>query len=150
MYIKAIDNVILEPRYSLRKLKQDNPNTSFPDKPDASQLAEWDVYRVVRTEQPVYDSLTSKIVPATAPTLVNGVWTLGWVVIDKTVGDRAEEASAARTQRNELLRDCDWTQLADSPLDRTTKAAWVAYRAELRAIPKQASFPDIIDWPTTL
>jgi len=148
MYIKAIDNVILEPRYSLRKLKQDNPNTSFPDKPDASQLAEWDVYRVVRTEQPVYDSLTSKIVPATAPTLVNGVWTLGWIVIDKTVDDRAEEAHVVRTQRNELLRDCDWTQLPDSPLDSTTKASWATYRTAVRDVTEQSGFPTDITWPT--
>lgn len=52
-----------------------------------------------------------------------------------------------RRQRDALLASCDWTQAADSPLDATTKAAWVAYRQSLRDVPAQTNFPDSINWP---
>lgn len=59
-----------------------------------------------------------------------------------------QQADAVRTDRNKRLADCDWTQLADSPLDTTTKAAWATYRDELRAVPQQAGFPWDVVWPT--
>ena len=56
----------------------------------------------------------------------------------------AEQAKSVRTQRGEKLKDCDWTQLADSTAD---KEAWGAYRQALRDITTQAGFPWTIDWP---
>lgn len=56
----------------------------------------------------------------------------------------AEQAKAVRDQRTQKLADCDWTQLADSPVD---KAAWANYRQDLRDVTKQAGFPWTIDWP---
>ena len=50
-----------------------------------------------------------------------------------------------RATRNELLAQCDWTQLADSPVDKT---AWATYRQSLRDLPTQTGFPDDITWPT--
>lgn len=37
-----------------------------------------------------------------------------------------------RHHRNRLLAESDWTQIADAPVD---KAAWAAYRQELRDFP---------------
>lgn len=56
----------------------------------------------------------------------------------------AEFAANARSQRDTLLTQTDWTQVADAPVD---KAAWAAYRQALRNIPQQASFPISIIWP---
>jgi len=56
----------------------------------------------------------------------------------------AEQASAVRQSRSDKLADCDWTQVADSPVD---KAVWATYRQELRDITKQAGFPWEITWP---
>lgn len=50
----------------------------------------------------------------------------------------------ARNQRNNLLADSDWTQVADAPVDQT---AWAAYRQSLRDITSQIGFPETIDWP---
>jgi hypothetical protein len=50
-----------------------------------------------------------------------------------------------RQQRTEKLKDTDWTQVADAPVD---KAAWAAYRQELRDITAQAGFPWNVTWPT--
>jgi len=57
----------------------------------------------------------------------------------------AEQAKSVRTARTEKLKDCDWTQIADSTAD---KAAWATYRQALRDITAQAGFPWTIDWPT--
>ena len=56
----------------------------------------------------------------------------------------AELAASARSQRDTLLTQTDWTQVADAPVD---KAAWAAYRQALRDIPQQIGFPTTITWP---
>ena len=56
----------------------------------------------------------------------------------------AEFAASARSQRDTLLTQTDWTQVADAPVD---KAAWAAYRQALRDIPQQIGFPTTITWP---
>jgi hypothetical protein len=57
----------------------------------------------------------------------------------------AEQAKSVRATRNDKLKDCDWTQVADAPVDQ---AAWAAYRQALRDITGQEGFPWTIDWPT--
>jgi hypothetical protein len=61
----------------------------------------------------------------------------------KTMKD-AEQAKSVRTSRGEKLKDSDWTQVADAPVD---KAAWAAYRQALRDISGQEGFPWTIVWP---
>jgi hypothetical protein len=56
----------------------------------------------------------------------------------------AEQAKSVRTSRTEKLKDCDWTQIADSTADKT---AWATYRQQLRDITGQAGFPWTITWP---
>jgi len=56
----------------------------------------------------------------------------------------AEFAANARNQRDNLLTQTDWTQVADAPVD---KAAWAAYRQALRDVPQQIGFPTTITWP---
>ena len=57
----------------------------------------------------------------------------------------AEQAKSVRASRNEKLKDCDWTQVADAPVD---KAIWATYRQALRDVTAQSGFPWAIDWPT--
>ena len=56
----------------------------------------------------------------------------------------AEQATSVRNQRTQLLKDCDWTQIADSTAD---KAVWATYRQALRDITAQSGFPWTIIWP---
>jgi len=147
MYVKTLNNEIQEFPYNVRKLKEDNPNTSFPTKPSASLLEEYGIYSVVRAEDPTLTHIQTAD-HASAPVLVEGVWTLPWVVRDKTANEIASEAASVRYERDELLNQCDWTQMPDSPLDDSTKASWVTYRTELRDISEQAGFPTDITWPT--
>ena len=58
----------------------------------------------------------------------------------------AEQAKAMREQRGEKLKNSDWTQVADAPVD---KAVWATYRQALRDITAQSGFPWKITWPDT-
>jgi hypothetical protein len=54
------------------------------------------------------------------------------------------EAEQVRAERDRLLAGCDWTQVADAPVDQ---ADWAAYRQALRDVPEQAGFPGAVEWP---
>lgn len=56
----------------------------------------------------------------------------------------AEQAKSVREQRKTKLAECDWTQLADAPVD---KVVWATYRQALRDVTTQAGFPWTIEWP---
>lgn len=56
----------------------------------------------------------------------------------------AEQAKSVREQRGEKLKDSDWTQVADAPVD---KEVWATYRQALRDITTQSGFPWEITWP---
>ena len=56
----------------------------------------------------------------------------------------AEQAKSVRSSRDEKLKDCDWTQVADAPVD---KAVWATYRQALRDVTTQTGFPWTITWP---
>lgn len=56
-----------------------------------------------------------------------------------------EKAAEARTQRDQLLRECDWTQGRD--IADAVALPWAAYRNALRNLTAQAGFPSVIDWP---
>lgn len=56
----------------------------------------------------------------------------------------AEQAKSVRATRDAKLAECDWTQVADAPVDKTV---WATYRQALRDITAQEGFPWTITWP---
>jgi hypothetical protein len=56
----------------------------------------------------------------------------------------AEQAKSVRQSRDDKLKECDWTQVADAPVD---KAVWATYRQALRDVTTQTGFPWTITWP---
>lgn len=58
----------------------------------------------------------------------------------------ADQAQAIRDQRLTKLRDSDWTQVLDAPVDQT---AWASYRQSLRDVTKQTGFPWTVEWPVS-
>ena len=56
----------------------------------------------------------------------------------------AEQAKNVRATRDAKLAECDWTQVADAPVD---KAVWATYRQALRDVTAQEGFPWTVDWP---
>ena len=51
-----------------------------------------------------------------------------------------------RTQRDQLLKDSDWTQISDYNLELENKEQWATYRQELRDLPEVQSNPFDILW----
>lgn len=56
----------------------------------------------------------------------------------------AEQAKSVRATRDAKLAECDWTQVADAPVD---KAVWATYRQALRDITTQEGFPWTVTYP---
>jgi hypothetical protein len=77
--------------------------------------------------------------------VVNGVTT---TAVEQEIAYKAfkdaEQAKSVREQRGTKLAECDWTQVADAPVD---KAVWATYRQALRDITTQSGFPWTITWP---
>ena len=84
--------------------------------------------------------------PVFADTTVDGVTTTAaeHEAAYKAIKD-AEQASAVRQSRSDKLSECDWTQVADAPVD---KEVWATYRQALRDITTQDGFPWSVTWPT--
>ena len=144
MYLRIINDIIDYP-YSLQKLREDNPRTSFPSELTESLMDEWDIYEVRQTPKP--NNYTKNISEGT-PILVEGVYYQNWEQTDASTSEinaRIEvKWEEVRQLRNELLNECDWTQLSDIPTE--TKAIWTEYRQSLRDITNQTNPFDIV-WP---
>ena len=52
-----------------------------------------------------------------------------------------------RAHRDALLRESDWTQIADAALGDHTAEEWAAYRQELRDLPSKHSKVSEVVWP---
>lgn len=78
----------------------------------------------------------------------DGKWYTKYSVADMEADAKAakdaEVAKAVRANRDLMLSQSDWTQVADAPVN---KAAWATYRQALRDLPSQAGFPHNITWP---
>ena len=57
----------------------------------------------------------------------------------------ALDMQALRSQRDDLLAQSDWTQVADAPVDAS---AWATYRQALRDLPANTTDPRNPTWPT--
>jgi len=127
--------------YSLRQLKNDNPNTSFPKEPSEALLASYGVYPYTRPAPAEYDGLAWRLIDDDFVE-VNGAWMLP-CKLEVLPLEQAEHNVRAR--RSDLLADTDWTQVADAPVDQ---AAWATYRQALRDVTAQEGFPHSVAWPT--
>lgn len=69
-----------------------------------------------------------------------------WYLAEHETGDIPTEwvLERLRLRRDVLLRESDWTQTLDAPVDQ---AAWAEYRQKLRDLPSSASDPRDVVWP---
>lgn len=72
-------------------------------------------------------------------------FTIGELPVNDNNINVPDAALEARFERDDLLKDSDFTQLPDSPVD---SSVWATYRQALRDVPDQDGFPDTIIWPT--
>lgn len=82
---------------------------------------------------------------------ISGKWYTKYSVADMDAEAIAAvdeaQAKSVREQRNQKLKECDWTQLADAALTDEEKTAWATYRQALRDVPSQVGFPFDVVWP---
>ena len=90
MYVKITNGNVDTYPYSVGQLRRDNPNTSFPKQVSAEVLSSYGVEPVVVADEPSFTQRTQVLSQDTQPSLVGGVWTLGWTVTDKTTEEVAE------------------------------------------------------------
>ena len=144
MYLRIIDETINYP-YSIPQLREAYPNVSLPAQLTDESLIEWDMYVVIPTPMP--NDYTKNITEGT-PVLTDGVYYQNWIQTNASESEidyRLENQwFIIREIRNELLAECDWTQLADIPSE--TKVIWSEYRQSLRDITSQTN-PFNITWP---
>ncbi len=95
VYAKVENGAVVQYPYDLYTLRQDNPNTSFPDGMTAEQYAEWDMVPVTVDLEPEFDGVYKEL-EAVGPTLIDGVWTQGWSVVDRDPEDVQETIEAQR------------------------------------------------------
>jgi len=139
MYVKIVNNTPSVFPYNVGELRKDHPTISFPTPIPDSVLEQFDVYPVVPSSPPYFDNKTHYLTQKAKK--VNGQWQQVWSIEQQSVSDASENV---RIERNKRLADCDWTQLADAPVDRT---AWATYRQALRDVTAQTGFPWSIEWP---
>jgi hypothetical protein len=144
MYLRIIDETINYP-YTIKELRQAYPNVSLPAELSDEALNEWDMYVV--TPNPMPTDYTKNIIEGT-PILTDGVYYQNWIQTDASQSEidyRLENQwFVVREIRNELLKECDWTQLSD--ISQTIKELWGTYRQQLREITNQSN-PFNIEWP---
>lgn len=138
-----------------------NGQTMYESEFRAYQLANggptWDV-----TTNEVLDSLGADVVfegPQAQPTRyqfafrdgveqIEGKWYTKYAIADldaEGIAQKdAEQAKNIRENRDKMLFESDWTQVADAPVD---KEAWAIYRQALRDLPTQAGFPWEMAYP---
>jgi hypothetical protein len=122
-------------------------NTSFnANGPSDEFLAENNAKKVNAFK--AHDKLTQKLVPCSA--YDDDIF----ISVMQVTNLSAEEIQAAkdsamaqiRSQRNQLLKECDWTQIADCTIPK--KAEWTTYRQTLRDLPNTITEPrTFTDWP---
>jgi hypothetical protein len=144
MYLRIIEDTIHYP-YSITQLRKSYPNTSLPAELTDESLVEWDMHVVIPTPMPT--DYTKNITEGT-PTLIDGSYYRNWIqtnASEEEISYRIETKwEEIRILRNELLTECDWTQLLDIPTE--TKELWQTYRQSLRDITSQSN-PYNITWP---
>lgn len=150
MYVKITNGSVDTWPYTIGQLRRDNSNTSFPKLIPGDFLASYGILPVTQQDTPSYTERTQKIELDATPTLVDGVWTLGWTVSDKT-SDEVTEYDTVTAVTNRARRDIKLTETDFYALsDVTMSSEMTAYRQALRDLPSHSNWPDLedSDWPT--
>jgi hypothetical protein len=148
MYVKVENNVASV--YSIKQLKIDYPNISWPKTITNTLLEEYSVYPLSYGETPDINEFDQSLVVSTTPIKQNGNWIVNFEIINKTEEEKQEYKKEVswniREKRNSLLVATDWMGMSDV----TMTAEWAAYRQALRDITDHANFPNLTetDWPT--
>ena len=148
MYLALIlNNTVSVYPYGIVQFKKENPNVSLPIEPTEDQLNEQNIYIVHPKNKPTYDPVRERCIEVTP--VFTDKWEQSWKIEDlseQEINNNIQKQwSIIRQERDHLLKDCDWTQLADVVLEN--KEEWVTYRQALRDVTTQID-PFNIVWPS--
>jgi hypothetical protein len=128
MYAKQITGEWQQ--YTLRQLRKDNPQVSFPLLPPDNLLAAYGMYPVQVEAQPTYDQRYQRLTQGPL-TEANGVVTRGWVVED--IPGTVERVKDDAYRR--IVAICpEWKQR-----NLTAQAAQLAKKGETNWTPEEAA-----------
>jgi hypothetical protein len=147
-YVQADGDTFIRHIHDVEPTRWDEDNFCRVAKMTPEQVEHFGVHQLKLVTPPYFDPATQKREHGPA-LLIDGVWTQNYIVTDLD----AEEAAAKtevqwgviRAERDVKLVACDWTQVADAPVDA---AAWADYRQALRDLPQAQTNPFNIVWPT--
>jgi len=155
MFAEIKNGVVVTFPYDYDTLTKKNPYTKFDQTDLFTMYAGTDdnldgneLVRVTQIEPPTFNEQTQKIIQNAAPTLINGVWTLGWSIQTLTQAEQNEQttnkARFVRLTRDAELAKTDWRFRSDM----TPSQAWKDYCQALRDVPSQTGFPWSVVFPT--
>lgn len=144
-YVHIDDDGAQDYPLTLPDIRFANPNVSFPPQPSEADLAPFGYYAVLQADAPATSIFQTA--ERAGVSLVDGSWVEQWAIVDWSSEQISQATDAqwpdVRTDRNQRLANCDWTQLQDAPVDSTV---WATYRQALRDITTQSD-PFNIQWP---
>lgn len=142
-YAQVQGTTLVKYPYLFSDLQADNPNTNYGDNYDVAHwfpLTEaaaetgYTLEPVTELAEPTFDPNIKQAVLNAEPTLVGGVWTLGWDVSDLTSGQIVERtqqwrnrASCTPFQGRMALADAGLLSAVETAIaaaDEKTKVAW--------------------------
>ena len=123
-----------------------HPNTSMPTVLTTEILAGFEADPVLNGATPTAGRYQT--VARDGVEQIGAQWFTKFVLVEMDDAAKAaldaQQAASVRADRNRRIAECDWTQLPDSPVDKTT---WAVYRQALRDITAQTGFPWDVEWP---
>lgn len=156
MLAKIQNGVVVQWPLGEHFIQTAHPNTSFSFPLNDETITAFGFARFAYSDPATYDAEFQEAKEIT-PVLNNGVATQAWEIVEKYTADekaayiakrdadrQTAQIVSVRAQRNGKLKDSDWTQVADAPVDQ---AAWATYRQALRDITAQPGFPWTVTWP---
>lgn len=154
MYAEVNNKIVVTYPYDYDTLVAKNPSTRFGQDTlenlyvgTEDNLAGNTLVRVTQTDAPTVSRYQGVVQDGIEH--INGQWFTKWKIVDfddaAKVVVNDQQAKSVREQRELKLKNSDWTQVADAPVD---KAVWAVYRQALRDLPKQSGFPWEVSWPT--
>ena len=117
----------------------------FPNNEVVNMTSQWFAQNGVLSviDNIPYDQTKEKLV-SIEPKIVNGqvlVVAIEPLTEEDLANKLIEQGERVRIRRNQLLSNCDYTQLPDN--NDPKKSEWAIYRQALRDLPTQVGFPNV-------
>lgn len=146
-YVQANGDTFIRHIHDVEPTRWDDDNFCRVVKLTPEQVVQFGVHQLKLVTPPYFDPTTQQREHGPA-LLIDGMWTQNYIVSELATDEAAAKLDAqwaeVRKQRDALLSGCDWTQVADAPVD---DLVWAAYRQSLRDLPQTQTDPFNIIWP---